>query len=330
MKRDLYHLDRPTLFRLSLYFFLFLTVLVGGTLGYYWIEGWPLSECFYMTVITISTVGFNEVHALSHDGHLFTVLLIFFGVTVAALSLTALFEYFVLRGLTNLFGRAKMDKRIERLKGHTVICGYGRTGYYIAHDLQKMRRSLVVIENDPERIKILTQEGLLFIPEDASNEDVLEKAGVGRAGALVATLATDADNLFLTLSARSLNSGMTLISRVRSSENSSKFVKAGASQVVSPFSAGANRIVQLLTHPAAFDLIELVTNRENLALEVREIAVDKTSQLAHKTLAGAHVRQTMGCLVILVKRFNGETVFDPDPEMKIVPGDVLVVIQKPK
>lgn len=329
MKRGIYHVEQPRTFRLNLYIALFLSVLIIGTFGYRWIEDWPLIDCLYMTVITVSTVGFDEVHALSHDGQVFTILLIFFGVTTAALSLTAIFEYFVLRGLTNLFGRSKMDKKIEKLSHHIIICGYGRTGYYIARDLLKLGKPFVVIETDPERIKMLEQDDILFVSGDPSDEDLLASVGVTKADALVAALGKDADNLFLTISARSLNREMQIIARVEDPDNSRKFMKAGVTQVVSPFSTGATRIVQLLTRPAVVDLIELVTQRENLALEVCEIAVDEKSNLAHKTLVESRVRQTMGCMVFAIKRPGGETLFDPDPQIRIEPGDVLVVIQKP-
>lgn len=330
MKRGIYHFEQPRKLRLSLYLLLFFSVLAGGTAGYHWIEGWSLEDCFYMTATTISTVGFGEVHPLSSAGRIFTILLIFFGVTTAALSLTAMFEYFVLRGLKNLFGRNTMDKQIEKLNRHIIICGYGRTGYYIARDLQKLQKPFVVIEDDPERIKVLEQEAHLYIQGDPSDEDRLAAAGVTRAEALVASLAKDADNLFLTISARSLNRDLHIIARVQDPDNTRKFVKAGATQVVSPFSTGATRIVQLLTRPAVVDLIELVTQRENIELEVCEIAVDEKSGLAHKTLAESRVRQTLGCMVFAIKRPGGETVFDPDPQMRIEPGDVLVAIQKPR
>lgn len=329
MKRGLYHPEQAGTRRLGLYFFLFLAVLAGGTAGYSWIEGWPLHECLYMTVITVTTVGFGEVHPLSHDGKVFTVLLIFFGVTAAALSLTALFEYFVLRGLSTLFGRTTMDKQIGKLSRHIIICGYGRTGYFIARDLVNLGKQLVVIENDPERIKLLEQEQLLYIAGDPSEEEVLVAAGVERAEALVASMPKDADNLFLTVSARSLSRGMQIVARVQDPVNSRKFIKAGANQVVSPFSTGATRIVQLLTRPAVVDLIELATKQENLELEVCEFPVEAGSSLAGKTLAAARVRQTLGCMVVAVKRPDGETVFDPDPQTRIGPGDVLVAIRRP-
>jgi len=307
-----------------------MAVMGGGTVGYHLIEGWPLHECLYMTVITVSTVGFGEVHPLSHNGQMFTVLLIFFGVTAAALSLTAIFEYFVLRGLNNLFGRNKMDKQIEKLSQHIIICGYGRTGEYIARDLQKMGKPFVVIESDPERVKLMEQEKVLYILGDPSDEDQLETAGVTQAEALVASLPKDADNLFLTINARSLNRDLHIIARVQDSDNSRKLIKAGANQVVSPFSTGAARIVQLLTRPAAVDMIELVTQRENLELEVCEIPVDEKSDLAHKTLAESRVRQTLGCMVFAIKRLDGETMFDPDPQVRIESGDVLLAIKKPR
>ena len=157
-----------------------------------------------------------------------------------------------------------------------------------------------------------------------------EPGEVPAAEALVAALPKDADNLFLTINARSLNRDLHIIARVQDSDNSRKLVKAGANQVVSPFSTGAARIVQLLTRPAAVDMIELVTQRENLELEVCEIPVDEKSSLANKTMAEARVRQTLGCLVFAIKRAGGETVFDPDPKMRIEPGDVLMVIKKPR
>ncbi len=222
-----------------------------------------------------------------------------------------------------------MDKKIEKLSRHIIICGYGRTGFYIARDLQKAKKRFLVIENDPERTKVLEQEGLLYLQADASDEDVLEKAGIDRAEALVASLATDADNLYLTLSARSMNHSLQIIARVEDPDSSRKFMKAGVTKVVSPFSAGANRIVQLLTRPSAVDLVELVAGRENIALEVCEIVVDGESEMAHKTLAEARVRQTLGGMVFAVKRFEGKTVFDPEPETRLEPGDVLAVLQKP-
>jgi voltage-gated potassium channel len=305
-------------------------VIGGGTAGYHWIEGWPLNECLYMTVITVSTVGFGEVHPLSHNGRLFTILLIFFGVTAAALSLTSLFEYFILRGLNNLLGRNKMDKQIEKLNRHIIICGYGRTGEYIVRDLQKMQKPFVVIEDDPERIKLMEEEGVLHIAGDPSDDDQLEVAGVTRAEALVASLPKDSDNLFLTINARSLNRDLHIIARVQDADNSRKLIKAGANQVVSPFSTGAARIVQLLTRPSAVDMIELVTQHENLELEVCEIPIDEKSDLVRKTLAESRVRQTLGCMIFAIKHLNGETVFDPDPQMRIESGDVLLAIKKPR
>ena len=223
-----------------------------------------------------------------------------------------------------------MDKQIQKLNRHIIVCGYGRTGEYIVRDLQKMHKPFVVIESDLERVKLMEQEGVLYISGDPSDEDLLEVAGVTRAEALVASLPKDADNLFLTINARSLNRDLHIIARVQDSGNSRKLIKAGANQVVSPFSTGAARIVQLLTRPATVDLIELVTGQENLALEVCEITVDEKSKLANKTLAEARVRQTLGCMVFAIKRPDGETVFDPDPQMRIEPGDVLMAIQKPR
>ena len=222
-----------------------------------------------------------------------------------------------------------MDKQIEKLDRHIIICGYGRTGEYIVRDLQKMHKPFVVIESDPERVKMMEQESVLYILGDPSDEDQLVTAGVARAESLVASLPKDADNLFLTINARSLNRDLHIIARVQDSDNSRKLLKAGANQVVSPFSTGAARIVQLLTRPTAVDVIELMTQRENLELEVCEIPVDEKSDLAGKTLAESRVRQTLGCMVFAIKRLDGQTIFDPDPQLRIGAGDVLLTIKKP-
>lgn len=268
MARVIYHPDPPRPLRLSLCLFLVLAVLAMGTAGYRWIEQWPLDQCLYMTVITVSTVGFKEVAELSPEGRLFTIALIIFGVGAMAFSVSAIFEYLILRGLTSVFGRTKMDKQIGLLKHHIILCGYGRMGYYIARDLAALRKPFVVIEKDPERIRLLVEEKQLFLEGDAADEDVLREAGIENAAALVATLGSDADNLFLTLSAHGLMPDLQIIVRAEDPDSTRKFRQAGASQVVSPFSTGAGRIVQLLTRPAVVDLIELATRTENLALEV--------------------------------------------------------------
>lgn len=330
MARDIYHFDRPRATRLSISLILLFAVFVSGTFGYSFLEGWSLADCFYMTVITVSTVGFKEVHALSPDGQLFTIFIVFFGVTTATLSVSALFEYSIMRGMSSLLGRKKMDKYISKLHRHVIICGWGRTGSAVARDLRTERTPFVVIENDPAAISRLEQAGIPFLEGDAAEEEMLERAGIMKADSLVACLGKDADNLFLTLGARSLNAKMYIIARVEDPVNGKKFVKAGASQVVSPISAGANRIVQHLIRPTSVDLIELVSANENLELEVREIEVDAKSELANKTLAEARVRQTLGCMVFGIRRIGSTTLFDPDPETKLLVGDVLIAIQKPQ
>jgi len=193
-----------------------------------------------------------------------------------------------------------------------------------------MKKSFVVIENDPERIPFMEQAGVLYIIGDPADEAVLEAAGVTRAASVVAALPKDPDNLFLTINARSLNPNLHIIARVQDVDNSRKFMKAGANQVVSPFSTGATRIVQLLTRPSAVDMIEVVTQHENLELEVCEIPVDEQSPYVHKTLAASRINQTLGCMIFAIKRVDGETVFDPDPQVRIESGDILLAIKKPR
>jgi voltage-gated potassium channel len=304
-------------------------VMFAGIIGYRLIEGWNWSDCFFMTVITVSTVGFGEVHELSHLGRVFTALLIFFGVGLMAYCLTRLVEFLFQRSLTNVLGRRTMMKKIAQLKQHSIICGYGRTGSRVVAELQAANKKFVVIEEHEDVIKKLDEQGIPYIQGDATEEETLEAANVCAADSLVAALDTDAENLFLTLTASGMCSDLRIIARVHEPESSSKFQKAGARRVVSPIASGANQIAQLVTRPSVVDLVELVTQDKNIALQVFEYPVDENSEMLNQTLSEARVRQVLGCMVIAIKHSNGHTAFDPGPDTRLMLGDTLVAIRKP-
>jgi len=305
-------------------------VLIFGTLGYSFIEGWGWLDAFYMTVITISTVGIMEVHPLSDAGRLFTALLIFVGVGVMAYSLTRVAEFMFQRSLTNVLGRRTMMKKIAQMKQHAIICGYGRTGSRVVAELEAAKKKFVVIEQNEDEIKRLSELGIPYIAGNATDEDILESANICDADALVAALDSDAENLFLTLTASGLCSGLRVIARVHDPENARKFRKAGAHRVVSPISTGANQIAQLLTQPSVVDLVELVTKDRSIALQVFEYTIEESSEILGKPLSEARVRQTLGSLVIAIKHANGSTAFDPGPETPLRLGDTLVAIRQPE
>lgn len=303
-------------------------VLVFGTVGYALIEGWSVRDALYMTVITISTVGLAEVHPLSDAGRMFTILLIFVGVGVMAYCLTRLAEFMFQRSITNVFGRRAMMKKIEQMKNHVIICGYGRTGSRVVTELESAGKPFIVIEQNEDLVRRLEEEGVPCIPGDATEEETLEKALISKADSLVAALESDAENLFLTLTANGLCDTLRVIARVHDPENARKFRKAGAHRVVSPISTGANQIAQLLTRPSVVDLIELVTRDKSIALQVFEYTIDEQNDMLGKSLSEARVRQTLGSMVIAVKHSDGTTAFDPGPETRLHLGDVLVAIRK--
>ena len=305
-------------------------VLIIGTVGYRMIEDWGWLDSFYMTVITVSTVGITEVHPLSDAGRLFTTLLIFGGVGVMAYCLTRLVEFLFQRSLTNVLGRRAMTKKIAQMKQHTIICGYGRTGSRVVSELQAADKPFVVIEESEEVAKRLDEQSIPYIVGDATEDETLDAANICEADSLVAALPSDPDNLFLTLTASGMCPGLRVIARVHDPDSTRKFQKAGAARVVSPIASGANQIAQLITRPSVVDLIELVTRDKSIAMQVFEYPVDKDSDMLGKTLAEARVRQTLGGMVIAIKHPTGQTAFDPGPDTRLQLGDTLVAIRQPE
>lgn len=303
-------------------------VLLFGTAGYRFIEGWGFLDAFYMTVITVTTVGITEVHPLSDAGRLFTVFLIIGGVGVMAYCLTRLAESIFQRSITNVLGRRAMMKKLSQLKNHVIICGYGRTGSRVVAELQVAKKPFVVIDENEELVKRMEELNVPYLIGDATDEDILDEAHIGDAESLVAALDSDAENLFLTLTAVGLSDTVRVIARVHEPDNARKFRKAGAARVVSPISSGANQIAQLLTRPSVVDLVELVAMDKSIALEVFEHTIDAESDMLEKTLSEARVRQTLGSLVIAVKHRDGSTAFDPGPQTRLNLGDVLVAIRQ--
>ncbi|MEI6892367.1 MAG: NAD-binding protein [Pontiella sp.] len=302
-------------------------VLLFGTIGYCTLEGWGWLDAFYMTVITVSTVGIREVHPLSDAGRLFTILLIFSGVGVMAYSLTRLAEFMFQRSISNVLGRRTMIKKLSQMKNHVIICGYGRTGSRVVAELQTSNKPFIVIEKNEELIKRMEELSIPHLIGDATEEELLEEAHICKAESMVAALNSDAENLFLTMTAVGLCTNVRVIARVHDPDNSRKFRKAGATRVVSPISSGANQIAQLLTRPTVVDQIELITMDKSIALEVFEHTIEEHSNLLKKTLSEAHVRQTLGSMVIAVKHGDGTTTFDPGPQTRLNLGDILVAIR---
>ncbi len=318
---------RSAMVALLLAFVVLLTLLVGGTLVFHYVEDQSLGNSLWMALITISTVGYTEPWELSWAGRLIAGVILVLGVGAAAVMVAALFEVLMQRQIRELLGRRTMDRQIASVKGHVIVCGYGRMGRVIADQLGVSRKEILVVERSQEVVDDLPHD-YPFVVGDARDEAVLERAGVRRASALVAALGGDADNVFLTLTARQMCRDLSIIVRAEDDTSIPKFRQAGATRVVCPYQIGANHVVRLLTRPHIVDFIELADRPGVPTFEVQELPIPDGHAFAGKTLAQARVRQEAGVIVLAIRRADGRTEFDPDPTTQITAGDTLIGVSR--
>jgi voltage-gated potassium channel len=305
---------------------LLVAVLAGGTAGYMIIEKWNAWDAFYMTVTTVATVGYGEVHPLSVPGRVFTVILIFCGVGTAFYTVTLLSTFIVEGGLHRRFEERRATRMLEDIKDHFILCGYGRIGSIIAAELHQQGVPLAVIERDPARVRAAIDRGWLAIEADASREEVLAHAGIHRARGLIAAVGTDAENVFTVLTARVMRPDLFIIARVESDDAEHKLRRAGADRVISPYQIGATHMVQTALRPAVVDFVQLATSSERLDLSMEQVHITDDSALANHSIVDAGIRQKFGVIVVGIKRAGGSMEFNPPPEAVMLPGDELVVL----
>lgn len=314
--------------RLKLALFLLFSIIGTGTLCYTFIEDMTPFEAFYMTMITITTVGFSEIKPLSDLGRFITVLIIVSGFCVLSYTLGQVAQMFIEGELRALLGRRKLEKKISTLKNHYIICGYGRIGSTIAHELIREKTPLVVIEQNPVQIELLEEERILYLNMDATEEEVLLKAGLERAKGLVTTVTSDADNVFISLTAKGLRPDLFVLARASDPKNETKLLRAGASRVVCPYLMGGRRMAEILRKPTVVDFIDQTMMNDELGLKMEEAIISATSPLIGKTLVGSKLRQDFGVIVVAIKKITNEMVFNPLPTERLDAGDVIVVIGK--
>ncbi len=301
-------------------------VLAGGTAGYMLIEGWNVWDAFYMTVTTVATVGYGEIHPLSQRGRIFTVALIFGGVGTLFYTVTLLATVIVEGGLHQRFQRRRAARMLEQIKDHFIVCGYGRIGSIIAAELHQQGVPLAIIERDPDRVRQAVDRGWLALEADASREEVLARAGIHRARGLITAVGTDAENVFTVLTARVMRPDLFIIARVESDDAEHKLRRAGADRVISPYQIGATQMVQTALRPAVVDFFHLATSSERLDLSMEQVHIKDDSPLANQTIVDAGIRQKFGVIVVGIKRAAGGMDFNPPPEAVMRPGDELVVL----
>ena len=309
---------------------LLVLIIAGGTAGYVVIEGWSAWDAFYMTIITVTTVGYEEVHKLSRPGQVFTVGLLISGVGAALYTFTLLATVVVEGGLPKRLQRRRHERMLDTITDHFIICGYGRIGSIVAQQFRRQRIPYVVVERNADRLQAAIEEGALGVEADASREDVLKRVGIERARGLIAAVGTDAENVYAVLSARVMRPDLFIVGRAETEDATIKLKRAGANRVVSPYQIGGVQIAQTALRPAVVDFMELATSSDNLELAMEQITIEAQSALANRSIVEANLRQKYGVIVIGIQREDSRMEFNPEPDTAIRPGDKLVVLGRPE
>jgi voltage-gated potassium channel len=305
------------------------SVFVAGTIGYIAVEGWTPWDAFYMTVTTVTTVGFREIHELSRAGQIFTVFLVIGGVGAAFYTFSQLAALVIEGGLASHLRHRRRVRMIDTIKNHFIVCGFGRIGSIVAKEFRQQEVPFVVIERDPARYRAAVERGVLVIDADASQEDVLKRAGIERARGLITAVGTDAENVYTVLSARVLRPDLFIISRAESGDSARKLRAAGANRVISPYQIGAVQIAQTAIRPAVVDFFDLATSSDNLELAMEQITIAPGSALAGQSILDCNLRHRFGVIVVAIQRVDQRMEFNPEPATPMRSGDQLVVLGRP-
>jgi voltage-gated potassium channel len=301
-------------------------IFTVGTLGFVWIEHYSPFDAFYMTLVTISTVGYEEVHPLSFHGRIFNSFLIFFGVTMMLLAVGGMTQVIIALELTQYFGKRRTRKMINKLEDHIIVCGFGRVGRGAARELQRAGVPFLIVDKSEDRVEWAIRDGMLGVLADATDDETLKQAGVLRAKGLIATLQSDADNLFVILSAKALKPSLQVSARVASEQSEKKMRLAGADHVFAPYDMTGNRMAQVMLKPHVFQFIDFTTKSMGLDVGIEQFSVPASSELASKSLAESKIRSDLGVIVLAIRKSDGQMQFNPPAEAEIQAGDFLIVM----
>jgi voltage-gated potassium channel len=307
-------------------FSILILIIAAGTIGYMAIEDWQFIDALYMTVITISTVGFKEVNQVGAAGRIFTIFLVFSGVGFTLYVAAAVVQFMVEGRIRIILGRRRLDKKINRLKNHYIICGYGRIGRVLCRHLKRADIDVAVIEKDPEQISVMDEDGILYISGEATDENILLKAGIKRAQGLVAALATDTDNVFLVLTARQLAPEILIMARSSQETAKIKLRAAGANSVESPYEMGAVSMAHRIIRPTVTSFLDLAFAHKRKDIQMEEIPVSSASELVNIQLKDSGIRQKYNLIIIAIKKPDGSMQFNPSFEAVIAPDDTVIAV----
>jgi voltage-gated potassium channel len=301
-----------------------LVVISGGTLGYMLVEGWNFSDSLYMTIITVTTTGYEEVHPLTAQGQIFTLILVVLSfatvIYIGSTGIQILIE-------SKIFKRLRMQKKIEELSNHYIVCGFGRMRFHICKELKQANVPFVVMDSNPDSIEKLEESGYLFDGADATRDSTLRSVGVEKAKGLVAVLSSDAENVFATLSAKYLNPNIFVVARAIEFDTESKLLKAGADRVVKPYELGGVRMAEILLRPGVMDFIDVVARDKKIDLEIEEITVREGSAMHKKTLAELPLRSELNIIIVAIQNEEKELfVYNPKSDTIVDEGNKLIAI----
>ena len=321
-------LEQSHVFRRVLRVILALVGIVAvGTVGYMLIEGWSFIDALYMTVITLSTVGYTEVHTLGRGGEIWTIMFIVGGLVTFGFVSAPLVELVFEGAVRGQFRRRRMAREISKLNGHQILCGYGRVGRQVVQEFVKDEVPFVIVEQDPEIAEECLAEGYFTVLGEASEDQVLEEAGIRRARGLIAAVDSDADNVFVTLSARKLNPKLHIVARAGSEESAAKLGMAGADRTLSPYAVGGRRLASLATQPLVVDFLDIVTRGEGgIEFRLEEFDVPEDSSLADHTIGELQIGEKTGAKILATRTRDGKFDTTPTAQDRISAGDTLIVL----
>jgi voltage-gated potassium channel len=305
---------------------LLLGVIAGGTAGYMIIEGWTLWEALYMTVISVTTVGYREVHPMSRAGEFFTMIVLTVGVATVLYTFSFFMARIVEGDLQHGWGRRRREHMLDELEGHFIICGFGRMGRIVANEFSRQRVPFVVVERDSARMQEAVDAGYLAVEADASSEAVLTRVGIKKARGFIAAVSTDAENVYAVLTARLMRPDLFIIGRAETDDARTKLVRAGADRVISPYQIGGLQLAQTALRPAVVDFVQIATSSDNLELTMEQVRIADGASLSGRTLLDSNLRQRFGVIVVGIQRANGRMEFNPAPDAEMRAGDHLVVL----
>jgi voltage-gated potassium channel len=302
-------------------------ITVAGALGYMVFEGWSFTDALYMTVITLTTVGYREVRPLDTTGQLWTMLLLVTGVGTLFYAAVSSVELVVEGAIRGYFGRRRMQTAIGKLSDHYILCGYGRVGRQVAAEFARDGIPFVVVDQDPEIVEECAAVGYLALLGEASDDGRLEEAGVRRAKGLVAAVDSDADNVFIVLSARKLNPRLNIVARASSDESAAKLEMAGADRTLSPYAVGGRRLASLATQPLIVDFLEIVTRgEEGIEFRLEEFGVPEDSFIAGHTIGELRIGEKTGAMILAIRNKEGTFDTTPSASNRVRAGDTLIVL----